>query len=318
MKSFSIFTLLACLVLGSVLAAQVQERVKKPLIRAKRPVFESKDSDGIFFEDLFRQGLVGDRPRKIDPSTVPNSTATAATMPTDSDVEGGWAAIIDAATLENEVKRWQQSLVDQVTTPVKFKTTHQEISEQFSMLAMWFAIIGKYEDEVRWNEAADSVRAALVDSASRSRATDISAFNNAKQRTEDLTELVRGGKFPEEPNVSSEIEDWSMIVDRNPIMSRLEVSVSEELKSATASDKDFKENIDIVLHEAGIIAATARVLQLPEMLDADDDDYNQYAQEMLVAAMEMKAAAKSNNLEGVNAALNQVNQACTKCHGDYR
>lgn len=318
MKSFSIFALLACLLLGSVLAAQIQERVKKPLIRAKRPVFENKDWDGIFFEDLFQQGLVGQRPRKVDPSTAPASPAASVGTTTESDIEGGWAGIIEGTTLENEVKRWQQALVDQVTTPVKFKTTHQEISDQFSMLAMWFAIIGKYEGEVRWNEAADSVRAAFVDSASRSRATDISAFNNAKQRTEDLTELVRGGKFPEEPNVSSEIEDWSMIVDRNPIMSRLEVAVSEELKSATASEKDFKENIDVVLHEAGIIAATSRVLQLPEMLDADDEDYNQYAQEMLVAAVEMKAAAKANNLDGVNAALNRVNQACTRCHGDYR
>ena len=62
----------------------------------------------------------------------------------------------------------------------------------------------------------------------------------------------------------------------------------------------------------------SRVLQLPEMLDADDDDYNAISEEMLVAALEMKAAAEAKNLEGVNSALNRINQACTKCHGDYR
>ncbi len=305
---------------GSFLAAQIQERTqKKPVIRVKRPSFDKKDWNGIFFEDLFTEGLSGNRPKKSEMNVEGDRPAGLA----DGDDAGiekqaGWVGLIDDSTLENEIKRWQQQLSEQVTTPIKFKTTHQEISEQFSMLAMWFTIIGQYEGDVRWNETADSVRFAFIDAAARSRATDMIAFNSAKQRTEDLTELVRGGKFPEEPNATAEVGDWSMIVDRNPIMGRLELSVSEELKKATASEKDFKNQVDIVMHEAGVVAAMSRVLQLPEMLDADDDDYSAIAEEMLLAALEMKAAAKAKNLEGVNSALNRINQACTNCHGDYR
>ena len=319
MKSFQIISILICLICGSFLAAQIQERSqKRPLIRAKRPVFDKKKWNGIFFEDLFSEGLSGNRPEKSEMTAAKDRPMNSKEGTEAIEKQSGWVGVIDSSTLENEIKRWQQQLTEQVTTPIKFKTTHQEISEQFSMLAMWFTVIGQYEGEVRWNEAADSARYAFMDSATRSRATDISAFNSVKQRTEDLTELVRGGKFPAEPNASSEVEDWSVIVDRNPIMSRLELSVSEELKQATASEKDFKSQLDIVTHEAGVIAAMSRVLQLPEMLDADDDDYNAISEEMLVAALEMKAAAEAKNLEGVNSALNRINQACTNCHGDYR
>ena len=318
MKTFQILLIGACLVVGSVLAAQIQEQQpKKPVTRAKRPSFDQKDWGGIFFEDIFADGLVGQRPSKSEVGVAKEAPKTADNSATSASASG-WSSLIDGSVLENEVKRWQQDLEEKVTTPVKFKTTHQEISDQFSMLAMWFTIISQYESDVRWNESADSVRAAFMDASVKSRGTDMSAFQNAQRRTEDLTRLVRGEKFPDEPGATEEVDDWSMIVDRNPIMTRLELSVSEELKQATASEKDFKNAIDVVMHEAGIIAATSRVLQLPEMLDADDEDYAAYSQEMLDAALEMKAAAVAKNLDDVNSALNRINQACTNCHGDFR
>lgn len=315
MKSFQLILFVVCLVGGSVLAAQIQEQEpKRPVTRAKRPSFEKKDWSGVFFEDVFSEGLTGQRPSQASPNVASQSSDNT----TEAVTTGSWSALIDGFVIENEVKRWQQELAGQVTTPIKFKTTHQEISEQFSMLAMWFAIIGQYQGDVRWKEESNSVRTAFVDAAVKSRQTDMSAFNNVKQRTEDLAELVRGGKFPEEPDADGEISDWSMVVDRNPIMTRLELSVSEELKQPTSSEKDFKDNIDLIIHEASLIAAMGRVLQLPEMLDADDDDYKAYSEEMLAAAQEMKNAARENSLERVNVALNKINQACTNCHGDFR
>ena len=39
-----------------------QERKPRTVQRVKRPLFTKRDWDGIYFENLFEQGLVGDRP----------------------------------------------------------------------------------------------------------------------------------------------------------------------------------------------------------------------------------------------------------------
>ena len=316
MKSIQFTMVMVFLLGGLVLEARIPpQEQERPVTRAKRPVFDKKDWSGVFFEDIFSDGLAGKRPGKVDPDAKAQTKVDGAGSTAET---SEWSSLIEGTILENEVKRWQQTLNDQVTSPVKFKTSHREIGDQFSMLAMWFSIISQYDGDVRWNEEANSVRAAFMDAASKCRDTDMAAFNNVKRRTEDLTELVRGGKFPEESNAESDIGDWSMIIERGPIMNRLELSVLEELKQPTASEKDFQGNIDLIKHEAGLISALGRVLQLPEMMDADDEDYSAFAQEMLAAALEMKTAADEKNLEGVNQALNRINQACSKCHGDYR
>ncbi len=315
-KSLSLFLL--CLMVGSLIAGQIQQvQPKRPVKRAERPKFQKNDWEGIFFEDIFSEGFQGQRPSRTDIAVAQNSNAPT-TDPEVRDAAGSWSELIAADTLENEVKRWQQELALQVTTPIKFKTTHSQIGETYSVLAMLFAIIGQYEGEVRWKEAAKSARVAFVDAASKSRGTDIAAYNSVKQRTEDLSELVRGGKFPDEPNADKPIDDWSSIIDRNPIMNRLELAVSDELKTPTSSEKEFKANMELVQHEAGLIAAMGRVLQSPEMLDADDEDYKAYAQQMVSAAMDMRSAAAAGDLEQVNLHLNRINQSCSECHGDWR
>jgi cytochrome c556 len=311
-----LLVVVACLLSGvqpaTPLAAQEQA---KPVTRAKRPVFREKDWKGIFFEDLFRDGLRGQRSQVVPPEagSQPADTALAGGAAADS-----WSGLIDRDALENEIKRNQQELSTAVTTPLRFSTAHLQASEQFSMLAMWFAIIGQYNADVRWSGEANSVREALKQAAARSRSGDAAAFRLAQRRIEELTELVRGATFPLDTEASSTIDDWSDIVDRNSIMTRLEYSLNEELKDATASEQQLRDAADTVIHEAGIIAATSRVLQLPEMLDADDEDYRAYAGEMLRAAIQMKQAAVAKDLPQVLAALNRIEQACVRCHGDFR
>lgn len=305
---------------GSVVAAQVLEekqKQKKPVTRAQRPTFEKKDWEGIFFDDIFRDGLVGQR------STTNDKTAAASparTMPDESADKSvsKWSEIVDAKVLENEVKRWQQNVTSQVTTAGKFKTTHQQIRESFQVLSMLFGIIAEYDGDVRWKDSAVSARHAFIDAASKCRTTDMASFNNVKQRSQDLTDLVRGSKYPDEPRAKPTIEDWSTVADRNAIMNRLETSVSETLKEPTSNEKAFKDNVSKVSHEAGMIAAMGQILTLPEMLDAEEDDYKALAQSMLAAAREMKEAADVGNLEQVNAALNRVNQACVDCHAGWQ
>jgi len=59
-------------VTGSMAAVAVQDKTPKspPVKRVKRPHFTERDWDGIYFENLFEEGLVGERPNPVEPGQL--------------------------------------------------------------------------------------------------------------------------------------------------------------------------------------------------------------------------------------------------------
>ena len=317
-KNAILLALVCSLLLGSALANHSPQQKSSAVKRARRPTFTEKDWDGIFFKNLFTEALSGERPDSLatneQPEVVePGNMATQPAM----DGAAGWSSLIDRTILEDEVKRLQIVLNEQVTTPAKFSTEHNQARQTFSMLSMLFAVVKQYEQDVRWKEHAASAQKAFARAAANARTGSQQSYANARRCKEDLLELVRGGSFPTEPEIT-EIKDWAEVVDRGPIMQRLEYAMQERLKEATSSENAFRGDAETVLHEANLIAVMSRVLKLPEMLDADDDSYTEYADQMLAAAQAMTTAVKTNDYQGVNASLNMLRQSCDACHGDWR
>ena len=67
----AICLIVTCIVSGAVASTVMQERKTKKVTRIKRPTFTQRDWDGIYFENLFEEGLVGDRPKQLDPRNLP-------------------------------------------------------------------------------------------------------------------------------------------------------------------------------------------------------------------------------------------------------
>ena len=66
-----------------------------------------------------------------------------------------WSKLIDAETLETEIKRLAQAVAQDVTSPSEFKGgAYQACRRHFSVLATLFAIAAEYDGEVRWQDAA--------------------------------------------------------------------------------------------------------------------------------------------------------------------
>lgn len=306
-----------------VMAHQVQERQpQKKVKRVQRPTFTEKDSEGIFFANLFEEGLVGDRPSDFGKQSANQQAMSLdaidpATSSSSNVGEFAWSKFIDGASIEDEIKRLQIQLNQFVTTPTNFKSDYGKARQAFSMLSMLFAVINEYDQTVRWKEFASSAQVSFAQAASNARVGSQQAYNGAKLQKENLQELIRGGKFASDAK-PEEDQDWSSIVDRNPVMERLEIAMQDRLKPWTSSQSEFSANAEDVLHEANLIAVMGQVLIQSGMEESDDEDYAAFANTMSRSALDVIAAVKNNDFASASKAANGISQTCSNCHEDYR
>lgn len=320
-RFIAVFLVATCIVSGALAAAAIQERKTKKVTRVKRPTFTERDWDGIYFENLFEDGLVGDRPQQLNPGAMPNTQnsnqANAEKEGTTGDSQAfAWSKLISRSTVEDEVKRLQKQLSLDVTTPVKFKSDYSKAHQSFSMLSMLFAIIGEYDQEIRWKKFSAEAQVSFEKAAANARVGTSQSYESCRRRLEDLTEMVRGGNFAgrESP---PETLDWSNVVDRSPLMERLQ-EAQERLKLMTASKGEFTRELASVMQEAELIAAISNVLTLENMTDADDEGYVEFANEMNKAALQIVTACKTNDFDAASRAANATSQSCDNCHSEWR
>lgn len=320
-RSLLVITLVCLTTFSGVYAAKmVQERQSKKVKRVKRPVFGQPDWDGIYFEDLYKEGLVGPRPAKIAPGAMPIQPSTVASTNGGGAVEseGGfaWSKFVSSSTIEDEVKALQTSLVKDVTTPVKFKSDYAKVHQSFSMLSMLFGIVREYDDDVRWKRFAPSAQASFERAAANSRVGTIQAYESCKRRKDDLVEMVRGGNFAGEEKPPEQL-DWSAVVERSPIMDRLQVSY-DLMKQTTSSEGEFAKSVDQIRHEAELVAAMSQTLMKENMTDADDEGYLEFAKSMSDAAVLATKACAEKDYDGASRAVNLIGQSCSNCHDEWR
>ena len=300
---------------GALAAVVIQERKSKKVQRVKRPQFTERDWDGVYFQNLFDEGLVGERPTAITPGQ-PQITQVPGEEQETAGGEFAWSKFISSETIENEVKTLQNTLIRDVTTPIKFKSDFGKVHQSFSILSMLFGVIREYDDDVRWKKFAPAAQASFERAAANSRVGTSQAYESCKRRKEDLQEMVRGGNFAGEEK-PPETLDWSAVVERSPIMDRLQVAI-DTLKQSTANAGDFTRNADQVRHEAEMVAAMAETLIRENMSDADDEGYAAYSKEMSKAAIQLTKAVASKDYEAASKAINMAEQSCSNCHDDWR
>lgn len=318
-KYLSTFVICSLAVIQGLAVAQNGRDTK--FRRAKHPDFGAADDTGVFFDDVFSK-VTGSRPANLSAPVVaaPGTSPTTASGGTSTPASSGsfaWSKLIDAATIEDEIKAINLKLDQSVSTPTQFRSRDYKLCRKyFSVLAMLFGIIEEYDSDVRWKKEATSLRDAFSRSAGNCKTGSDQAYKEAKIRKQDLQDAVRGGTV----NVTEgkPRENWEHVIDRSPLMQRLETSLQGKLQPFTANQQSFSENAEEILREAQLVAVMGEVLQKEGMMDSDDDDYNSYAEEMKQAALEIVEAVKSGNQAAASSAAGKISQSCSVCHESYR
>ena len=291
-----------------------QESKKRTITRVRKPDLPAKPD--IYFDDLFAEALVGDRPQpeKINQNASANPNGIASNS--ESITSARWSQHISREAIEDEIKRINQQLGRSITSPSGFNSQAQTARQHFSQLSMLFAIIGQYDKEVRWKKFARSAQVNFADAANAARTPSRQSFAVAKSRQQDLNALVRGAGIPTDEH--SEKIRWPTVADRGPLMERLETALRDNIKPAAAGSEAFNRDKNKLLLEANIIAAISQVLIQEEMDDADDDGYVEYSNSMGSAARILKNAIEGNDFDAAAAAINKLEQSCNRCHAEWR
>ena len=305
------------LVLGA--AAQTSP-AKARFPRAKPPVFDRRQVERVFFDDVFRR-TVGERSRMKPPA--PSATADSDAPPKSSDLAtasatpGQWSTIISATTLEDEVKSLKLAVDQVVTTPSTFAGSgYKEARVHFSLLALLFDIIAHYDGEVRWKSDAAIARDGFARAAANLRAGgSIQVYNEAKKRKQDLAELVGGSRLPDPGNAEPGEQVWA---DRVPLMQLLEQRLEVDLKKWTASETEFRTHADALRHEAELTAVIGRTLTRPGMEDREESEYQTFSRLLEQGALNVAAAVSRKDPAAARTAAADVSRSCSDCHENYR
>lgn len=292
--------------------------------RAAPPKFDPRDSAGIFFEDLFEEGLEGERPQTI--GAAPTTGGAPSTGGPNNNGSGGdssggiyaWSQIISNTAIEDEIKAIKLAVDRDVTTPTKFTSRGYKLGRRhFSIAAMLFAVIAEFDGDVRWKKVAAHARDDFARSAANCKVGSQQAYNEAKVRKQDLQDLIGGGQIDTSGDASPEAE-WDKVCDRAPLMQRIEMAHQGKLTPLLSNEGDFKANKSEILQEAYMVAVVAEVLKQEGMEDGDDDDYAGYSDKMKKAALDIVDGVKNDNYESARKAVGIIGQSCSECHELYR
>lgn len=302
--------------------ALAQQKSRKNT-RAKPPSAESKEFDDLFFADV-KQQTQGERPTAGGTKVVagsggngPTKTNMTPDAPAASGAENGWASVISPGSIEDLVKGTKLRLDGIVTTPAKYAGgAYNDARREYTLLATLFGIIEQHSGQVRWKSSSTIARMRFVRVAASAKVGSIQAYNEAKVRLQDLSDLLSGSTLSD--SVPVEEMNWSEAVDRVPLMQILEWSVRENLVKQCASKSEFKENQEDILKLAELTAALGTLLNEKGMSEADDPEYTKWSKAMIEHSNAIIQAVKLDSPDSARDAAALLNQSCDDCHNVYR
>lgn len=292
----------------------------KPASRAAPPDF-TEEEKAIFPEDAFAE-LVGERPAWVDPSqrATQSLAGNRSGEPKSGASNGRWSDWLDEETLESEIKRQTRILQDALSSAARFKSgKYRQAKDALGMISVLMAINSKHDGVPRWQDLATKLREHFAtgdDSLGDSLKADDASYQLATTRSEELAELIRGGR----PSIDAKPKetDWSRFATRGNVMRRMELADKERLSLWVVDRRTWRRNAESARHEAQVLAALAEAIMQPTAYDGDDEDYQAYARALRDAATNLALAAEEEDQPAAQEAYNQAMQSCVECHADYR
>lgn len=280
----------------------------QPPLRSRPPQW-SVEVVEVFFEDA-RKHLTGDRPNK-----GPARSATVATTSEAVDPQGDtqWAALIEADSLANEVKRTHNRLIPLLARAGSFKSGgNADCRREFSLLAMLFGVVNEYDQEMRWQQKAAAMGALCSRAARACRVANDESFALATDVQSQVADLLRGQSISRQATVAE------TPIDRGQLMLRMELAVEENISPWLANRKEFRRRKPDVAHESQLLAVLARTICRPGYDFVDDEGFVEIAHELQQASQMLTEASEQGDYEAARKAIGRASQSCSNCHDGYR
>lgn len=298
-------------------APKVRTSAKRKLHpTAKPPKFDQQEVEAFFVDAREKLGPGEPGPQVAAAATA--STPDAGAVQPQAAGGFAWSKLISPGTLEDTIKAQAAPLAEQTKTASQFNGGgNLEARTNFTVLALLYSIIAEYDGDVRWKKDAPSLRSLFGRAAGNCKTAGANSFRVAQGRSNDLAELIRGGKI-DIPKDETDFK-WADVVNRPPLMARMgKEGYSAKLKTMTSDKGEFTKNRDELIKEAQLLAAIGHVMQDASYEFADDETYVGFAKELEKLAQEVAEAAKADDFTRAQTAAGLINKACSACHEGYR
>lgn len=317
-----------------IMVEQATAQSDQRAIRANPPTFDRQTYADLFFSDLgaaltgelrqadsaqFERGplLSPDESLSLpgSPGTSTSPEAGDQSQPQKSSAQE-WRVLISAGNIEDLVKESKQRLEQIVTTPSAFSSGgFQKARTEFALLALLFAIIEEYPEEVRWKSSAPTMKWLMNRVANNSKVGSRLVFDEAQQRKGDLHSLLSGTQTAAVPQ--TEVA-WEHLIDMAPLMQLMERAYDQKISQLVADEERLEMHGDELLRSADLISILAKTSTLEGMSYADDDQFREYAEELIRSARAMAEAVAKKDPSGARLASGRMGQCCQKCHASFR
>jgi len=253
--------------------------------------------------------------KPVKRSAAPVAAQAAATAPAESGFR--WSTLVSEGTLTDEIKDMKTVVAAATARPADFKGGgYEQAREAFSSIALAFAVIAAYDQDVRWKKDAERARDLFARVGFNCKVGTDQSLAESKLGLADLEALLDGGA-PERQADRDDDFRWSQVAGRPALMTRLEAAEAG-VGARIASKAEFDRQIAALVHDAEMVAAIGEAIQQPDFEYHDDDTYRGYAAAMRDAALQLRAACDEKNYESARAAAGALKKSCDACHGDYR
>ncbi len=309
----------------AILVAENPPAKRRPAPQAPPPTNWDRATLDLFLPDV--SGILGPRPVATRSATDAAGDGEQRTAPAAPDEDAksaaivgdapSWSAAISAEALEDEIKAAHAVLSDNLKTASKFKSGGFRAARQsLSWLAVLLEVVGRFDGEVRWRESALALRDGAARAGRNCKAASDGTFKEAKARAAELADMLRGQR-PEAAALAPPVA-WPELVDRAPLMQRLELAQRERLAPWTSGEAEFRGRRDEARHEAQVVALLARVIAHADFEFANEESYQTQASALASAAAALIEASKANDFERAQAAARQATKSCDDCHTNFR
>jgi hypothetical protein len=214
------------------------------------------------------------------------------------------------------LKRDRNELTAALQSVGKYNARYRDVAVAAATLAAVAEIAIEHPESASWKQNAPIVRDLAAKTHDAASASGGQAFQAAKAPYEQLVDALDGNP-PADLPASPPRRDFSQVADRGAVMKRMD-SAFQSLKKSGSSPAAFRKESTRALHEAALLAALSRVITVGHYESADDPKYKTQAEGLTKAALEAKAAAKSEEGTAFRDAVTRVQKRCDACHADFR
>ena len=255
---------------------------------------------------------------EISDQATPDTPAatTGAEVPATAAAGDSFGEVISAAVLEDEIKNIRNFLNENLQSVGTFNSSMLMIPPKAATLGALAGVAMELPEAITWKEDASYIR----NLAKQMNADTLRSGPKDQKRLLELYEAISdtlNRSRPASAEPLPESEGFAEVSEMRLLMHRMD-EAEKRMKTEAGTDGAMNSKKDMVAHEAALMATFAKIVTLPGYGYEDDPKFKGYANDVVKAALAIKAAAESNDFATYELSLTKVSTTCSNCHSDYK